>query len=389
MSSGVLNDKYWVDAANSVIRLGVAPHSVIAPSEFSQLLQDVVPYERRQELARPEAVIIHKGMLEMLGREWLEHQLDTLKPAFANEVFVTLVRGYDVRGMADSVHFRTLLGLVKTTTKTPAPPPVTFSQRAAVYLGDHRALARTVYGHKIFVDTRDVSLTPHIILDGFWEQWVTDTFRGLIKPGMTVVDIGANIGYYALIAADLVGGDGKLVAFEANPAVAAMLHSTMSMNGFLGRSRIESKAVFSHSTTVPFGIFACHIGGSSIYASDPATALLNDEIKMIEVQAVSLDEYFSPDERVDVMKIDAEGAEPAILKGATRIISDNKDIQIIMEFAPSLFKAVYGTPGEFYEAIRTLGLKMHRIAHDGRLIEQTAETLINIDQHWDVLLRRW
>lgn len=229
------------------------------------------------------------------------------------------------------------------------------------------------------------------MLDGFWEQWVTDVFRSIVLPGMTVVDIGANVGYYALMAADLVRAEGKLVAFEANPDLAELLHSNLSINGFLDRSSVENKAVLAHSGMAQFGVFDRYLGASSIYASAASASLYRDTIKTIDVQAVSLDDYFSPGARVDVMKIDAEGAEPAILSGQLpRVIAENIDIQIIMEFAPSLFKPTIGTPAEFYERIRALGLKMHRIEHDGSLTERaTSKDLEAIDQHWDVLLRRW
>ena len=324
----------------------------------------------------PEGVIIHKGMLTQLGREWLEDQLEALSPAFANEVFVILTRRRFVRRPTDSPHFKSFLGMLKALVKEPPIP----SQHMSVYLGDHKALARTIYGHKIFVDTRDIGLTPHIMLDGVWKQWVTDTLRAIIKPRMTVVDIGANVGYHALLAAALVGQHGKLIAFEANPKLAEMMHATLSVNGFLDRVVIENRAVHSKSGAVPFS-------ESSLYASDVG-ALHKGRIQMIDVTATSLDEYFHAGERIDVLKIDAEGSEPAIFKGAERVVRENKDIQIIMQFAPSLFKSSHATSTEFYDVICAAGLKIHRINRDGTLSEHPLGDLERIDQHWDVLLRR-
>lgn len=92
--------------------------------------------------------------------------------------------------------------------------------RKAIYLGNNRAVTTTVYGHKILVDTRDVSLSPHILIDGFWEKWITDVFLRMVKPGMRVVGIGSNIGFYSLLTADRVGENGFVTCFDANAELA-------------------------------------------------------------------------------------------------------------------------------------------------------------------------
>lgn len=81
-------------------------------------------------------------------------------------------------------------GLVRRTRSSPSNT----SNRMAVYLGNSRAITRTIYGHKIYVDTRDHSLTPHLLVDGNWEDWITKVFRSVVRDGMKVVDVGANIG---------------------------------------------------------------------------------------------------------------------------------------------------------------------------------------------------
>jgi hypothetical protein len=69
-----------------------------------------------------------------------------------------------------------------------------------------------VFGHKLFVDTRDVSITPHLLLDGLWEPWVTTVIRRIVRPGLRVFDIGADCGYYAVLMADLVCETGQRTA---------------------------------------------------------------------------------------------------------------------------------------------------------------------------------
>ncbi len=71
--------------------------------------------------------------------------------------------------------------------------------RQSVYVGNNMVLTSTLCSQKLYVDTRDVSLSPHIIIDGYWESWVTRAIQRLVKPGMIVVEIGANIGYYTTL----------------------------------------------------------------------------------------------------------------------------------------------------------------------------------------------
>jgi FkbM family methyltransferase len=134
----------------------------------------------------------------------------------------------------------------------------------AVYLGDHTALTRTVYGHKLYVDTRDLSLTPHLLMDGAWEMWITRALEELIEPGMTVVDVGANVGWYTLLAAERVGPSGRVVAFEANPETVALLRRTVDVNGARGWTTVEPVALADREGEITLHALAEHRGTSSI-----------------------------------------------------------------------------------------------------------------------------
>lgn len=63
----------------------------------------------------------------------------------------------------------------------------------------------------------DQSLTPCLVNDGFWEAWISSWLTRWIRPGMTFIDVGANCGYYTMLAEKLVGQHGHVVAYEPNP----------------------------------------------------------------------------------------------------------------------------------------------------------------------------
>ncbi|WP_395662515.1 FkbM family methyltransferase [Aestuariivirga sp.] len=264
--------------------------------------------------------------------------------------------------------------------------PENTATRMAVYLGNNRALTKTVYGHKIYVDTRDHSLTPHILLDGNWEDWITKVFRTVVRDGMRVIDVGANIGWYSLIAGDLVGAAGRVTSFEADPEMAEILYRNIVVNGLVDRVTVVPKAVYSESKPVEFKIHEHLKGSSSLFSTDASAAVFNDEVSHVTVQATAIDDFLPENSVVDFMKIDAEGAEPFVLQGARRTLSENRDIQIMMEFSPAMLCA-YGSAETFLGEISGLGFGVWRIAADSSLIRSSHQDLLSAG-HCDVLLRR-
>lgn len=150
---------------------------------------------------------------------------------------------------------------------------------------------------------------------GSWEPEVVDAISRVVGPGMRVVDIGAHGGFYALLLAKLVGASGSVIAFEPLPANFRMLKENVAMNG-LRNVTIERSAVCSHS-----GQFELEV------PDEDAAALAgpmedSEDTKVMTVSCLSLDDYFSfPRSRTDFIKMDVEGAEGDVLKGAKAIIT--------------------------------------------------------------------
>ncbi|GAB4340021.1 MAG: hypothetical protein Fur0042_00360 [Cyanophyceae cyanobacterium] len=253
-------------------------------------------------------------------------------------------------------------------------------RRQCVYLGNNRVLTRLVDGEKFFVDTDDLSLAPHIILDGFWENWISRIFKALIKPGMTVVDVGANIGYYGVVAGSCVGKEGRVFAFEANPKVFDTLFRNISINGYLDRTVSENCAVYSHDTNLTFNTYKYHQGSSCIgTVTEEHLAKYRDEVVQIQVPALALDGFFARgghDERVDVMKIDVEGAEPYVFRGMERILARNPQIFIFCEFAPVMISGTGGNPQEFLESLLQRGFKLRYIHESSQVIDTSIQELL-------------
>lgn len=255
------------------------------------------------------------------------------------------------------------------------------NQGNAVYLGDNKALFRTIFGHKMIVDTRDVNLAPHLLLDGYWELWITNALQDLITTGMHVVEVGANVGYYTLLIAHKVGETGKLTAFEANPAIFECLHRNVEINGYLHRVALVNRAVTDRRGEITFRVPRRHLGNSSIVNFSPEFLRhYHDEVDEIEVTTTSLDEYFSEaQERIDLIKVDAEGSEPSIIDGLQSILCRNPTIKLVLEFAPALIHGAGRDPRTFLLSLQQQGFHIHRISAESSLVKATVEEIMALD----------
>lgn len=249
-----------------------------------------------------------------------------------------------------------------------------------VYLGNGVLLVVLADGRtKILIDGADRSLAPHLLIDGHWEPWITKPFKRLLQPGMRMVDVGANVGYYSLLACRAVGDTGHVTAIEANPSLAKLVSQSLTINGFNSRSRTIQCAAWHESTEIEFNVLRAYLGASSIFMSTETAANFYDEVDAISVNARPLDEMVIG--RIDYLKIDAEGAEAEILLGAERLLNDCKPL-VHIEVAP----AFRGQDATAILIQRLLDLKYEafKFAETGRLERICKEKLLGIT-HCDCL----
>jgi FkbM family methyltransferase len=152
------------------------------------------------------------------------------------------------------------------------------------------------------------------------------------KEGDIVVDIGAHIGLYTIISSKRVGVNGKVVAIEAHPSNFEMLNSNIKLNQ-LNNVIPLNYAVYSKETKVKLYLPSGESGFTKYNTIMPNW--INTREKFVEVNANTLDYLLQLNEirqeEVNWIKIDVEGAEFEVLKGATNVLSKSKDIAILME----------------------------------------------------------
>jgi len=161
--------------------------------------------------------------------------------------------------------------------------------------------------------------------NGDVEPEVQAVLHKYLRPGMTVYDIGANIGFFSLLSARLVGATGQVTAFEADPEIAARLRDNIARNQGAPIS-VEEKAVWSSSSPVFFARADAEIspdrGLGHVIANDAERSAPST----IRVEAVSVDEYMSKAGAPDFIKCDVEGAEVEVFRGAEKLLTERQPL---------------------------------------------------------------
>jgi FkbM family methyltransferase len=225
-----------------------------------------------------------------------------------------------------------------------------------VYLGDHTVLVATRWGAKMLVDSRDAMVAPWLILDGLWESHVTDWFQRTLGPGQVFVDVGANIGYFTLLGGGLVGPGGTVVAVEAHPRLAELLRRNVIINGYHGHVTTWHRAAWSEATALKLHLRENFASNSSVGSVGPeALARLGDSEEIVEVAALPLDDLLAGLPRVDVIKVDVEGAEIQVFTGLARTLAANPGITLMFEWSPAQIEDVGDDPGMLVDLLTGQG----------------------------------
>jgi FkbM family methyltransferase len=223
-----------------------------------------------------------------------------------------------------------------------------------------------VDGHKMYLGDHH---NPSIgfagkLLQGHYEPGSKELLECLLHSGMVVLDVGAHIGYYTLLAARLVGPEGQVYAFEPEPENYALLEKNVVLNGY-HNVKLIPKAVADRAGSVKLFISTQGNDRHSVFQNPRS---LKHEASR-EVAAVSLDEFLEnvgwP--HVDLVKLDIEGAEPLALDGMRRLLDQPGELKLIVEFAPESLQNGGTSPETFLEKLSGLGLTLSTIASDGSL----------------------
>lgn len=181
-------------------------------------------------------------------------------------------------------------------------------------------------------------------LFGLYEPGTTSVCKRLVKPGMHVVDVGANVGYYALLFSKLVGHSGMVYAFEPHPEIYELLkHNVKGRENII----ILQKAVSNANGEIEFYFSKRTTGSHGLYV--PQEFIIGST----KVEAVCLDDFLG-NKRCDLIKIDVEGAEPLVIEGMGNFITNTERLIIITEYNPSCLRLGGHIPDEFLNILHEI-----------------------------------
>jgi FkbM family methyltransferase len=434
-------DNYWSEAQGFLGQHLKPSETLMAPIRLKKKFEHLYPYSHSHgaEVSSFDWLLIHKGMVDKFHRPFLLKAIATFKPVFANEVFVILAK-QDLGTTAHPAHLKSFLDQVNPapvgdrswlkgiknllfqgnltaqqfdlvlrrlasldtqvkqleqaqgrsriadTKAIAAMSNTDFVNRCraacqTAYLGDSTILCRVLSRYLMYVDSQDMSLAPHLCLNGYWEPSVTYAFARSIQPGWNCIDVGANHGYFSVLMASLVGKTGKVLALEPNTNLVQLIQRTLIVNGLTDTIAVSSLAASdTNGQPVTLAVPRGQIGGASI-ARQAGTG---DDA--IATETVTIDRLTESWSHVDFIKIDTEGAEEAVWRGMRQTLQRNPHIIIVLEFGATR----YPDGNAFLQEILREGFILRAIdgtvAHRPLTVEQCMTE--RGEQHWDLYLSR-
>jgi FkbM family methyltransferase len=232
-----------------------------------------------------------------------------------------------------------------------------------------------VEGSRIRLDPQDRTISEAIFLYGTWEPFETELVRRIVRPGQTFLDIGAHIGYYSLVAARAMEGRGRVFSFEPSPVNFALLEENVRMNGLDGVIRPTHAALFREPSEIELYLAEHNSGDNRIYPSTPeedtyVNGHLSGERRVVKVPALKGDDFLAEQgvEKVDVIKLDVQGAEMDVLHGLSRTLK-SPDLVIFTEFWPYGLRRSGADPNAWLDLMaKQLGFRMFHIQAEERRV---------------------
>jgi FkbM family methyltransferase len=187
-----------------------------------------------------------------------------------------------------------------------------------------------------------------------YETATTRLLEELLRPGMVVVDVGAHVGYYSLLAARLVGPTGRVYAFEPEPSNYGLLMKNVALNGY---TNIETRQAAIADRTGPVQLFVSGLdnGSHSLYRVGKPVR------DTIMVHALTLDEFLASQgwPPVQVMKMDIEGGELQALRGMREFLERADTLCLCVELCPSILTAASTQPQQLLDTLLGAGFILH------------------------------
>jgi FkbM family methyltransferase len=253
---------------------------------------------------------------------------------------------------------------------------------AVVPVTERVNLCRVLGKYKLYVPSIDTSIAPCLMLDGIWESWIVVALTGMVRRGMYTVNVGANVGYYTMLLADLAGPEGKVMAFEPQPRLAALIEFSAHANGFYGdRVTVQPFAVGDKALTRVELLSSPLRNGYAFVRDELEAKHVVQKNETRGVKQVTLDDEIA--RPVDFLLMDCEGSEERVWDGMQGVLDRSPKMQMVLEFTPMFLKDPLG----FARKLTSRGHHLFEITAYGELVSISEEKLCGAYQTNVALLK--
>ena len=214
----------------------------------------------------------------------------------------------------------------------------------------------------------DQHVSAQIREQGSWEAYESELFCKILSPGDCVIDVGANIGYYSVLAAAAVGDKGRVYAFEPDPTNFALLESNIALNGMNTVTAINAGLAATNSASALF-LSETNWGDHQIYHR-------GEHRKSVPIDLIRGDDFFNDKiARFDLLKIDTQGAEFKVLSGLEATLRASLPrVHIMIEFWPFGLKKAGDHGHALLDLLASLNLPFWTIDHVGHTLHACSES---------------
>lgn len=218
---------------------------------------------------------------------------------------------------------------------------------------------------------RDRHVSRALREEGVWEPFETELLRRNLKPGDRVLDVGANIGYFSLLSAACVGEEGRVYAFEPEPQNFALLEENIALNGYQGRITPCRAALGSAPGTGRLYLSPDNFGDHQLHEETPG----RDSVPV--ALAVGAEWFRGRESRLDLVKVDVQGAEYEVVQGLFPLLSaSSPGLRILLELTPGSLRQAGSSGRALVQRLAALELPFHIVDHlEQRLVATDAEAL--------------
>jgi FkbM family methyltransferase len=278
----------------------------------------------------------------------LKRAIPSIEPQFSGRTHPmkdAINKGLDARLQTLEETVRGLSKAVERLTRRAEP--------FGVYMGDGTVLTQTIGGLRFYVPAGDTVIAPKMIGNRTWEPRVSSILERLVRKDRDFLDIGANIGYFSVLVASILGqGGGAVHAFEPNPEILELLRRNISINWSIAPIHVHPLAIGERVEQLELRIPGKLASNGSLIGKKSGDCVIHT-VKVVPLTSLNFETG-----RVGLIKVDVEGAEPLVMAGALEFLRRNPDTDIIMEWDTAAQNQLPGGSARLLSIIKELNYKV-------------------------------